>query len=169
MNIEDLPWGVGVPVPLFPWKKSSFSLVPKNQNLDFLCFLFPQIAFVPCSFSFRFFSLVPLKQMALLPCSPKPLGGPKYLDEFNQNDENQRTKKKTKTKKKKKNKKKTRRFHLRPDMETQTLRKHAYSNTLKILPPKIGKFSDKKFWYFSYFCSKHRLWVLVRTASARRF
>ena len=35
-------------------------------------------------------------------------------------------------------------------------------------------FSDKKFWYFSeiifryYFCSKHRLWVLVRTASARR-
>ena len=22
---------------------------------------------------------------------------------------------------------------------------------------------------FSYFCSKHRLWVLVRTASARRF
>ena len=34
---------------------------------------------------------------------------------------------------------------------------------------KNGTFSDKKFWYFSYFCSKHRLWVLVRTASARRF
>ena len=38
------------------------------------------------------------------------------------------------------------------------------------------KISDKKNWYFSYFCSKHRLWVLdrtasplVRTASARRF
>ena len=31
------------------------------------------------------------------------------------------------------------------------------------------KFSDKKIWYFSNFCSKHRLWVLVRTASARRF
>ena len=31
------------------------------------------------------------------------------------------------------------------------------------------KFSDKKFRYFSYFCSKHRLWVLVRTASVRRF
>ena len=31
------------------------------------------------------------------------------------------------------------------------------------------KFSDKKILYFSYFCSKHRLWVLVRTASARRF
>ena len=34
---------------------------------------------------------------------------------------------------------------------------------------KNRKFSDKKLWYFSYFCSKHRLWVLVRTALARRF
>ena len=34
---------------------------------------------------------------------------------------------------------------------------------------KNGKISDKKLWYFSYFCSKHRLWVLVRTASPRRF
>ena len=34
---------------------------------------------------------------------------------------------------------------------------------------KNWKFSDKKLWYFSHFCSKHRLWVLVRTASARRF
>ena len=36
---------------------------------------------------------------------------------------------------------------------------------------KKAKISDKKFWYFffSYFCSKHRLWVFVRTASARRF
>ena len=34
---------------------------------------------------------------------------------------------------------------------------------------KNWKFSDKKRWCFSYFCSKHRLWVLVRTASARRF
>ena len=33
---------------------------------------------------------------------------------------------------------------------------------------KNWKFSDKKFWYFSYFCSKHRLWVLVRTASKHR-
>ena len=31
------------------------------------------------------------------------------------------------------------------------------------------KFSDKKFWYFPYFCSKHRLWVLVRTALPRHF
>ena len=50
-----------------------------------------------------------------------------------------------------------------------SLRKHAYSNILKILPPKNWKFSDKNLRYFSYFCSKHRLWVLVRTASARRF
>ena len=29
-------------------------------------------------------------------------------------------------------------------------------------------FIKKKFWYFSYSCSKHRLWVLVRTASASK-
>ena len=35
---------------------------------------------------------------------------------------------------------------------------------------KKKKNSDKKKpWKFSYFCSKHRLWVLVRTASTRRF
>ena len=34
---------------------------------------------------------------------------------------------------------------------------------------KKWKFSDKKFRYFSYFCSKHRLWVLIRTASLRQF
>ena len=32
--------------------------------------------------------------------------------------------------------------------QTSSLRKHAYSNILKILQPKRGKFSDKKFWYF---------------------
>ena len=37
------------------------------------------------------------------------------------------------------------------------------------LTTKKWKLSDKKFWYFSCFCSKHRLWVLVRTASMRRF
>ena len=42
------------------------------------------------------------------------------------------------------------------------LQKHASTNILKILQPKKGKSSDKKFWYFSYFCSKHRLCVLVR-------
>ena len=35
-----------------------------------------------------------------------------------------------------------------------SLRKHAYSNILKISQPKTWNFSDKKFWYFSYFCSK---------------
>ena len=48
------------------------------------------------------------------------------------------------------------------------LRKHAYSNILKILSPKTEKIQIKTSWYFSYFCSKHRLWVLVRTASTRR-
>ena len=50
------------------------------------------------------------------------------------------------------------------------LRKHAYSNIYKISPKKKNwKITDKKLWYFSYFCLKHRLWVLVRTASPRRF
>ena len=40
----------------------------------------------------------------------------------------------------------------------QALRKHAYSNILNILQPNKGKLSDKKFWYFSYFCSKRKLW-----------
>ena len=44
---------------------------------------------------------------------------------------------------------------------TNALRKHAYLNILKILPPKNENFQIKKPWYFSYFCSKHR--------SARRF
>ena len=45
--------GGWVPVPLFPWKKSAFSLVPPNQNLDFVCSLFPSVL--------DFCSLVPLK------------------------------------------------------------------------------------------------------------
>ena len=60
-------------------------------------------------------------------------------------------------------------FPLLFDVIASTLRKHTYSNILKISSPKMEKNSDKKFWYFSYFCSKHRLWVLVRTALARRF
>ena len=50
-----------------------------------------------------------------------------------------------------------------------SLRKHAYSNILKISPPKTESFQIKNLIYFSYFCSKHRLWVLVRTASVRQF
>ena len=34
---------------------------------------------------------------------------------------------------------------------------------------KNWKFSDKNFWYLSHFSSKHRLWVLVRTASPMQF
>ena len=34
---------------------------------------------------------------------------------------------------------------------------------------KKWRFSDKKFWYFPYFCSKHRLCVLFRTTSSRWF
>ena len=49
------------------------------------------------------------------------------------------------------------------------LQKNVYSNILKILPPKKWKISDKKFWYSSCLRSKHRLWLLVRTASGRRF
>ena len=52
---------------------------------------------------------------------------------------------------------------------TPPLRKHAYSSILKILPPKNENFQIKKIWYSPYFCSNNRLWVLVRTASARRF
>ena len=48
------------------------------------------------------------------------------------------------------------------------LRKHAYSNVLKISLPKTGSFQIKILIFFSHFCSNHRLWVLVRTASARR-
>ena len=44
------------------------------------------------------------------------------------------------------------------------LRKHACSNILKISPPKTESFQIKNSDIFSYFCSKHRLWVLVRTA-----
>ena len=52
--------------------------------------------------------------------------------------------------------------------QVHTLRKHAYSNILNILHSKKENFLNKKIWYFfSYFCSKHRLWVLVRTASAK--
>ena len=48
-----------------------------------------------------------------------------------------------------------------------TLRKHAYSNTLRILPSKKWKFSDKKIWYFSWWgssneCPQSMLWAKIR-------
>ena len=52
----------GYLIPCSPEKKSAFSLVPPNQNLEFLCSLFPKIAFVPLFLSILDFrSLVPLK------------------------------------------------------------------------------------------------------------
>ena len=51
----------------------------------------------------------------------------------------------------------------------KTLRKHTYSNILKILPPKNENFQIKNSDIFSYFCSKQRLGVLVRTALMRQF
>ena len=45
------------------------------------------------------------------------------------------------------------------------LRKHAYSNILKILPPKNENFQIKNSDIFLISAQKHRLWVLVRTAS----
>ena len=46
-----------------------------------------------------------------------------------------------------------------------TLRKYAYPNTLKISPPKTGSFQTKNSDIFHISAQKHRLWVLVRTAS----
>ena len=50
-----------------------------------------------------------------------------------------------------------------------TLRKHAYSNILKILLPKNENYQKQNliFSIFSYSCWKHRLWVLVRTKKVR--
>ena len=39
----------------------------------------------------------------------------------------------------------------------------------KFYRQKLKIFRLKTLIFFSYFCSKHRLWVLVRTASQRRF
>ena len=50
------------------------------------------------------------------------------------------------------------------------LQKQAYSNIWNISPPKIESFQIKKNSdIFSYFFSKHKLWILIRTVSARRF
>ena len=54
-----------------------------------------------------------------------------------------------------------------------THRAHAITKTrlfkyMEKCTSKNWKFSDKKIWYFSYFCSKHRLWVFFRTASVSR-
>ena len=50
-------------------------------------------------------------------------------------------------------------FALRDQM-TALLRKQTYSNLQKLLSPKNGNFQTK-IWYFSDFCSEHRVWSLV--------
>ena len=51
----------GPPRPLFPLNKLPCSPVPQNQNLDFLCSLFPKLPLFPFYLIFRLCSLVPLK------------------------------------------------------------------------------------------------------------
>ena len=45
----------------------------------------------------------------------------------------------------------------------------SYSNILKILPPKDANFQIRNSDILHISTQKHRSWVLVRTASARRF
>ena len=64
----------------------------------------------------------------------------------------------SRTKKKKKKKKKQQWNHFKiTAMKQRSLRKLAYSNILKILPPKHENFQIKNSDIVSYFCSKHRL------------
>ena len=59
---------------------------------------------------------------------------------------------------------------LQESFKSLTSRKHAYiflTPQTPLLYSKTGVY--RGIHYFSYICSKHRLWVLVRTASPRRF
>ena len=51
----------------------------------------------------------------------------------------------------------------------KTLRKHVHAIYCDFYCCKHGNFLMKKILYFSYFCSKHRLWIHVRSALLRRF
>ena len=53
--------------------------------------------------------------------------------------------------------------------QCRTITKTCLFKYIENFTSKTWKFSDEKLWYFSYFFSKHRLWVLVRTALTRRF
>ena len=59
-------------------------------------------------------------------------------------------------------------FDLRWAYGARITKTHLFKN-IENFTSKNWKFSDKNLWYFSCFCSKHRLWVHVRTASTRRF
>ena len=64
-----------------------------------------------------------------------------------------------------------------PDLDTENYKQVNNPNITQTCPCNIQQFLktvkmiilDIFLLYFSYFCSKHRLWVHVRTASARRF
>ena len=62
------------------WLVMPSFLVPQIQNLDFLCSLFPKIAFISMfpSFSAPVPASFPWNKCPLFPCSPKPLGGPHF-------------------------------------------------------------------------------------------
>ena len=59
-------------------------------------------------------------------------------------------------------------WHLETSSFESYITKHAYSNILKISPPKTENFQIKILIFF-ILLSKHRLWVLVRTASANQY
>ena len=59
--------------------------------------------------------------------------------------------------------------HLPTQTLTHLITKTRLFKYIEMFTSKNRKFSGKKLIFFSYFCSKHRLWVLVRTVSARRF
>ena len=68
------------------------------------------------------------------------------------------------------------RLHMRPAQTQTSLRMRVditktnlFKYTENYTTKKIEKFSDKKSDIFLISAQKHRLWVLVRTASARRF
>ena len=64
---------------------------------------------------------------------------------------------------------KTRKIRICFQRKYNSLRKTHLFQYIENITTKKRKFSDKNFWYFSYFCSKHRSWVLIRTTSVRRF
>ena len=50
----------GITDPLFPWNKQACFTVPKESKIVFLCSMFPNFAFVPCS----------TQNVTFVPCSP---------------------------------------------------------------------------------------------------
>ena len=58
---------------------------------------------------------------------------------------------------------------LKPSSGRLALRKHAHVIYRFFLSCKNGKISVEYVLYFSYLCSKHRLWVHIRTTSVRLF